>query len=78
MPLINVIRMTGTNRNFFTRNIFIPGERYKDYILIFFTIRKLYDVYELRYLLTFVINIYPAEIAAMERVFFNINHIFCI
>ena len=38
MPLINVIRMTGTNRNFFAGSMFIPGERYEDYILIFFTI----------------------------------------
>ncbi len=70
--------MTGTNRNFFTKNIFIPGERYEDYILIFFTIRKLYDVYELRYPLTFVTNTYPAEIAAIKRVFPNINYILCI
>ena len=36
------------------------------------TIRKLYDVYKLRYLLIFVTNTYPAEIAVIERVFFNI------
>src|SRR6266511_5011210 len=78
MPFINIIRMTGTNRNFFTESIFIPGERYEDYILIFFTIRKLYDVYELRYLLIFITNTCPAEIAAIKRVFFNINHILCI
>ena len=70
--------MIGTNRNFFTKNIFIPGERYEDYILIFFTIRKLYDVYKLRYPSTFVTNIYPAEIAAIERVFLSINYIFYI
>ncbi len=70
--------MTGTNRNFFTKSIFIPGERYEDYILVFFTIRKLYDVYKLRYLSIFIINTYPAEIAAIERVFFNINYILCI
>ncbi len=78
MPLINVIRMTDTNRNFFTRSMFIPDERYEDYILIFFTIRKLYNVYKLRYPSIFVINIYPAEIAAIKRVFPNINHILCI
>ncbi len=70
--------MTGTNRNFFTGSIFISGERYEDYILVFFVIRKLYDVYELRYLLTFVINACPAEIAAMERVFPGVNYILCI
>jgi len=75
MPLINVIRMTDTNRNFFTRSMFIPDERYEDYILIFFTIRKLYNVYKLRYPSIFVINIYPAEIAAIKRVFPGVNHI---
>src|SRR6266498_4799439 len=78
MSFINVIRMTGTNRNFFTKSIFIPGERYEDYILVFFTIRKLYDVYKLRYLLIFITDTCPAEIAAIKRVFFDINHILCI
>ncbi len=78
MFFVNVIEMTGTNRNFFTKNIFISDERYEDYILIFFTIRKLYDVYELRYPLIFFTNTYPAEIAAIERVFPNINYILCI
>src|SRR6266536_3439042 len=78
MSLINVIGITGTNRNFFTRNIFIPGERYENYILIFFTIRELYDVYKLRYPSIFIIDACPAEIAAMERVFFGVNHILCI
>ena len=78
MSFINIIKMTGTNRNFFTESIFISDERYEDYILIFFAIRKLYDVYELRYLSIFVTNTYPAEIAVIERVFFNINYILCI
>ena len=69
ISLVNVIGMTGTNRNFFTKSIFIPGERYEDYILVFFIIRKLYDVYNLRYLLIFIIDTYPAEIAAIKRVF---------
>ena len=75
IPLVNIIKMTGTNRNFFTKSIFIPGERYEDYILVFFIIRKLYDVYKLRYLSTFVTNACPAEIAAIKRVFSGINHI---
>src|SRR6266536_4574002 len=75
MPLINIIGMTGTNRNFFTESMFIPGERYEDYILVFFTIRKLYNVYELRYPLTFVTDAYPAEIAVIKRVFPGVNHI---
>ena len=75
IPLVNVIRMTGTNRNFFAKNMFILGERYENYILIFFIIKKLYNVYKLRYPLTFVTNTYPAEIAAIERVFPGVNHI---
>ncbi len=78
ISLINIIRMTGTNRNFFTESIFIPGERYEDYILIFFAIRKLYNVYKLRYSSTFVTDTYPAEIAAIKRVFPGVNHILCI
>ncbi len=70
--------MIGTNRNFFTRSMFIPGERYEDYILVFFIIRKLYDVYKLRYLLIFVTDACPAEIAVMECVFSGVNHILCI
>src|SRR6266536_1549357 len=50
MPLINIIRMTGMNRSFFNGSIFIPGEKGKDYKLVFFAIRKLYNVYELSYL----------------------------
>src|SRR6266536_368019 len=78
MSLVNVIRMTGTNRNFFAESIFIPDERYEDYILVFFIIRKLYDVYKLRYPSTFVTNTCPAEIAAIERVFPGVNYILCI
>ncbi len=59
MSFINIIKMTGTNRNFFTESIFISGERYEDYILIFFTIRKLYNIYKLRYPSTFVTNTCP-------------------
>ena len=70
--------MTGTNRNFFTGSIFISGERYEDYILVFFTIRKLYNVYKLRYPSTFVTNTCPAEIAAIKHIFPNINYILCI
>src|SRR6266498_1800006 len=78
IPLINIIKMTGTNRNFFAKNMFILGERYENYILIFFIIKKLYNVYKLRYPLTFVTNTYPAEIAAIKRVFPNMNYILCI
>src|SRR6266498_4627264 len=78
MPLINIIGMTGQNRLFFTKNMFIPGEKEKDYKLVFYTIRKMYDNYGIPYLLIFIIDVYPAEIAAMKCIFFNIKHILCI
>ncbi len=76
--LINIIKITGMNRLFFSESIFIPGEKEKDYKLVFFTIRKLYDVYELPYLKTFVTDAYVAEIAAMEYIFPGVNYILCI
>src|SRR6266536_5815518 len=78
MPLINIIGMTGMNRLFFGGSIFIPGEKKKDYKFVFFAIRKLYNVYELSYLMIFVTNACAAEIAAIECVFFGVNHILCI
>ncbi len=75
MPLINIIKMTSMNRLFFNESIFIPGEKEKNYKLVFFAIRKLYNVYELSYPKTFVTNAYTAEIAAMKYIFPRINHI---
>src|SRR6266536_6056547 len=62
MPLVNIIGMTGMNRSFFDGSMFISGEKEKDYKLVFFAIRKLYDVYELPYSKTFVTDAYAAEI----------------
>ncbi len=67
--------MTGINRLFFNKNIFIPDEKKKDYKLIFFAIRKLYNIYELPYSKTFVTDIYTAKIAVIEYVFPGVNHI---
>src|SRR6266536_6725290 len=58
--------------------MFIPGEKEKDYKLVFYTIRKIYDNYEILYLLIFIIDACPAEIAAMKYIFSNINYILCI
>ncbi len=78
IPLINIIKMTGMNRSFFNGSIFIPGEKKKDYKLVFFAIRKLYNVYELPYPKTFVTNAYTAEITAIKYIFPEVNHILCI
>ncbi len=78
MSFINIIRMTGMNRSFFGGSIFISGEKEKNYKLVFFAIRKLYNVYELFYPKIFVTNACAAEIAVIEYVFFGVNHILCI
>ncbi len=78
MLLVNIVGMTDQNRLFFIKNMFIPGEKEKDYKLVFYTIRKMYDNYGIPYLLIFIIDVYPAEIAAMKCIFFNIKHILCI
>ncbi len=78
MSLVNIVGMTGMNRLFFGGSMFIPGEKEKNYKLVFFAIRKLYNVYELSYLKTFVTDACAAEIAAIEYVFSGINHILCI
>ncbi len=78
MLLVNIVEMIGMNRSFFGGSIFISGEKEKDYKLVFFAIRKLYDVYELSYLKTFVTNACAAEIAVMKYVFPGVNHILCI
>src|SRR6266498_4505557 len=75
MPLVSIVGMTGQNRLFFTGSIFIPGEKEKDYKLVFYTIRKIYDNYGIPYPLIFITDACPAEIAAMECIFSNINHI---
>ncbi len=78
IPLINIIGMTAQNRSFFTKNIFIPDEKEKNYKLIFYTIRKIYDNYGILYPSTFITDTCPAEIAAIKYIFPNINHILCI
>ena len=78
MPLVNIIRKTGQNRSFFAGSIFIPGEKKKNYKLVLYTIRKMYDNYGIPYPSTFITDTCPAEIAAIECIFPNINHILCI
>ncbi len=75
MSLINIIRMTGINRSFFNGNIFIPGEKEKDYKFVFFAIRKLYNIYELPYPKTFVTDACAAEITVIKYIFPGVNYI---
>ena len=66
------------NRLFFNESIFIPGEKEKNYKLVFFAIRKLYNVYKLYYPKTFVTDACAAEITAIKYIFSGVNHILCI
>ncbi len=78
MPLVNIVGMTGQNRSFFTGNMFIPGEKEKNYKLVFYTIRKIYDNYGILYPSIFITDACPTEIAAIKCIFPNINYILCI
>ena len=41
--LINIIKITSMNRNFYTTNIFLAGEKKTNYDIIFFNLKILYD-----------------------------------
>jgi len=41
--LVNIIRMTSINRNFYTANVFLAGEKKEDYDIIFSDLKILYD-----------------------------------
>ena len=43
MPLINIIRITGMNRNFYTVSVFLTSEKEEEYDMIFSGLKILYD-----------------------------------
>ncbi len=43
IPLVNIIGMTGMNRNFYTTSIFLAGEKEEDYDMVFSGLKMLYD-----------------------------------
>ncbi len=43
MLLVNIIRMTGINGNFYTASVFLAGEKKNDYNIIFSDLKDLYD-----------------------------------
>ncbi len=43
ISLINIIKMTDMNRNLYTTNIFLAGEKKKNYDIIFSNFKILYD-----------------------------------
>ncbi len=78
MPLVNIIRITRINRNFYTTNIFLAGEKKNDYDMVFSNLKDLYDFWKLPYPLTFVTNTYETEIKTLKKIFPKTNHILCI
>src|SRR6266498_4974341 len=78
MPLVNIVGMIEINRTFFTKSVFVFSEKNKDYLAVFFGIKKLYDEYDLLYPKTVVTDADNAEIKVLKRIFPNTNHILCI
>ncbi len=78
MPLINIIKITGMNRNFYTTSIFLTGEMEEDYDIIFSDLKILYDFQKLLYPIIFITDSYEAEIKALKKIFSEVNHILCI
>jgi len=78
MPLVNIIKITGMNRNFYTTSVFLAGEKENDYDMIFSDLKDLYDFWKLLYPLIFVTDACEAEIKALKKIFPEANHILCI
>ena len=75
MFLINIIRMTGMNQNFYAASVFIAGEKEEDYNMMFSGIQMLYDFFKIPYPSTFVTDSCEAEIKALRKIFPKTNHI---
>ncbi len=73
--LINIIKITGINRNFYTTNIFLTDEKEKDYNIIFSDLKILYDFWKLSYPVTFITDSYKIEIKTLKKIFPEANHI---
>ena len=71
MLLVNIIKMTGMNRNFYTASVFLAGEKENNYNIIFSDFKDLYDFWKLLYPLIFVTDTYEAEIKVLN--FFSLK-----
>ncbi len=69
MPLVNIIKMIGMNRNFYTTSVFLAGEKKNDYDMVFLDLKDLYDFWKLLYPLIFVTDAYEAEIKILKKIF---------
>jgi hypothetical protein len=78
IPLVNIIGIIFCNKSFWAGSAFIPSEKVLDFEYVFKTIKKIYDIAKLPYFTIFVIDGDSHIAIAIGRVFFNVNHIFCI
>ena len=78
IPLINIIKITGMNQNFYATSVFIAGEKEEDYNIIFSNIQILYDFFKIPYPSIFVTDSSETEIKALKKIFSKTNHILCI
>ncbi len=75
---MNIIRMIGMNRNFYTISIFFAGEKEEDYDIVFSNLKMLYDFWKLLYSVIFITDFCEIEIKALKKIFSEVNHILCI
>ncbi len=75
IPLINIIKITNINRNFYTTNIFLNNEKEKNYDIIFSNLKILYDFQKLPYSVTFITDFYKIKIKTLKKIFPKVNHI---
>jgi hypothetical protein len=78
MPLVNIIGIISYNKSFWAGSAFISSEKVLDFEYVFKIIKKVYDIAKLPYPITFVTDGDSHIVIAMGRIFFNVNHIFCI
>src|SRR6266498_1368015 len=72
MPLVNIIKMTGINRNFYTTKVFLAGKKENNYNIIFLYFKDLYDFWKLLYPLIFVTDAYETKIKILKKIFLKL------
>ena len=72
---MNIIRMIGMNRNFYTISIFFAGEKEEDYDIVFSNLKMLYDFWKLLYSVIFITDFCEIEIKILKKIFSEANHI---
>jgi hypothetical protein len=75
MPFVNIIGIILYNKSFFAGSAFIPSKRVLDFEYVFKTIKKIYNIAKLSYLITFVTDRDLYVVIVIHRVFLETNHI---